>query len=1471
MGWSNGPKTWSELNARLSDGRRPSPGDLNRRADDASGQAPGDPNQPERSVPDDQTSVRDPTARLQVVQPDPSALGVPGRIDPRPPGANAGDSPAWSRKRQAYVAPSRLLTGRNEVSSHDLDATPYAELHCHSNFSFLDGASHPEELVEEAVRLGLTGLALTDHDGLYGVVRFAEAARAHGLPTVFGAELTLHLASSASSRVGEADPHGDHLVVLAADPVGYGRLSRAIAAAHLGAGEKGAPRLLIEQLAAMGEGSTVPFHEALTRGPAPESLVSGDTVLSSLQVTPLHQSVADDAAIRSAAGRHPAAWARQQLRAQITSARNDLQNTDSGHWRILTGCRKGAVPRALVDHGPHAAARELDRLIDVFGRTNVIVELWDHGDPLDSARNDGLAALATRAGVDLIATGNVHYASPARRPLATALAAVRARRSLDDIDPWLPAAAASHLRSGAEMARRLARYPGAVARAAEIARDCAFDLKLVAPNLPPYPCPGGLSEMAFLRRLAEEGAERRYGRRKGAAGTIAGEDSERVPGAYRQIDHELALIEYLGFAGYFLVVWDLVEFCRRSNIFCQGRGSAANSAVCYALGVTNADAVSLGLLFERFLSPERDGPPDIDIDIESDRREEVIQYVYARYGRENAAQVANVITYRARSAVRDMGKALGHAPGQLDAWGKQVDGWGRVRATADDPATDIPASVLALAAEVEDFPRHLGIHSGGMVICDRPVVEVVPVEWGRASIHNDAFLQTDPADPDDEPGDRSGVLSPDTPDSAVLTRCPTPSDRVSVPRPGAPIRRHPSTPSSGTGPLSRRNRVGAGTPATSTPLRTVLQWDKDDCAAAGLVKFDLLGLGMLSALHYGVDLIREFHGTPVELSQIPQEDDVYEMICRADTVGVFQIESRAQMATLPRLQPRAFYDLVVEVALIRPGPIQGGSVHPYIRRRNGLEPVTYLHPLLEKSLKKTLGIPLFQEQLMQMSIDVAGFSPSEADQLRQAMGSKRSSERMERLKARLYEGMRTNSIDEPTCDIIYDKLAAFANYGFPESHSVSFAYLVYASCWMKHHYPAAFCAALLQAQPMGFYSPQSLTADARRHGVVTLAPNIQHSEVRATCEWAVGVGERLPAPFSDAAPLASLDCSQHEWPDGVGERLPQSMGANHLPTSLGGVLPQHMGATSLPTAGTDERGYPTVQPAVRLGLAEVRHVGTALAEHIVAARGDAPGAGFAGLTDFVQRVSLRLGAPVPKLALEALATAGAFESFGLDRRRALWAAGALATAGADRLDGIVTGIDAPALPGMSVGETMASDLWATGVTPGTHPMLLVRDRLAAQGVLASDRLREVPHGTRIRVAGIVTHRQRPQTAGGTTFLNLEDESGLINIVCSKGLWDRSKRVARGAPALIVRGILERTETPSNSAALLRSAPLLATSILTPHQVLSVETRLARVSGDGTNDQNMETPGPPGVVLNLIADRIELLTLEVSPGPSRDFR
>jgi error-prone DNA polymerase len=1292
MGWSNGPKTWSELEARLSDGRLPGPhrtGDHQR----PSGGVPGRAGHPVGPTPEG--------------RPEGAVIG------------NGGDSPAWTRKRVAYEAPANPA-----ISAAKQHVVPYAELCCHSNFSFLDGASHPEELVQEAVRLGLTALAITDLDGLYGVVRFAEAARAHNMPTVFGVEFTIDTASSYANRVGRPDAVGDRLTVLATNPIGYARLARAVSTSHLAAGEKGAPQLSLTDLAAIGRGSTAAFHEALKNGPTPEQFVNVLNLTDHRAASVDGDAAALDAAVR----RHPA---NHQADKQLSKHADDL------HWHVLTGGADGAVCRALYNEGPRAAERELNRLVNLFGSTHVSVSIWDHGEPLDSARNDALADIAGRCGVDVVVSNMVRYATQDRRPLATALSAVKARRSLDEIDGWLPAASSAHLRSGAEQRRRFNRYPGAVERAVAIATQCTFDLQLVAPQLPPYPCPLEHNEMSWLRELTEVGARRRYGTR----------DHERVPGAYKQIDHELALIERLGFAGYFLIVWDLVEFCRRANIFAQGRGSAANSAACYALGITNADAVSLGLLFERFLSPERDGPPDIDIDIESGRREEVIQYVYARYGRENAAQVANVITYRSRSAIRDMGRALGHAPGQLDAWGKQVDGWGRVSKTAEQQDAErsngatkgevnrnaIPTAVLDLAAEVEDFPRHLGIHSGGMVLCDRPVVEVCPVEWGRFAT-----------------------------DAEIGAASQTPQDEQK------------STGQTG-GTLRRGSAAGK---ANATPLRTVLQWDKDDCAAAGLVKFDLLGLGMLSALHYGVDLIREHHGVDVDLALIPQEDAVYEMLCHADTVGVFQIESRAQMATLPRLQPRRFYDLVVEIALIRPGPIQGGSVHPYIRRRNGQEAVTYLHPLLEKSLAKTLGIPLFQEQLMQMSIDVANFTPSEADQLRQAMGNKRSPERMAKLRARFDEGCQSNGLAIDVIDILWDKLAAFANYGFPESHSVSFAYLVYSSSWMKYHYPAAFCAALLNAQPMGFYSPQSLTADARRHGVTILGPDINASNAAATLEW----------------------------PDSAAAVTPES----EVPT--------------LVHPGTDPS---IIQPSVRLGLSDVRHVGVALAERIETER-QANGP-YTHLGDVARRTE------ASTVAMQALATGGAFsclssdDGVALDRRRALWAVGAVAHDRPDRLAGMTTGADAPTLPGMDTVETMAADLWATGVTPDGYPTELLRDELTKVGVVASSQLRTVEHGRRVRVAGIVTHRQRPATAGGTTFVNLEDETGLINIIVSKQVWARYRQVAQGAGALLVRGRLERTET----------------------------------------NRDMRDTAP--VVINIVADRIDRLSMAVKPRPSRDFR
>jgi len=1148
----------------------------------------------ERALSDRQPAAKTPGPKTSAAQ----------RHAPEHPG-DGGDSPAWSRKRLPYEAPASVGSAERPRGS-----VPYAELHAHSNFSFLDGASHPEELVEEAARLGLEALALCDHNGFYGVVRFAEAARIVGIPTVFGAELTIETDATAagttrtrkkaiSPRTGQPDPEGRHLVVLARNPDGYARLARAISVAQM-AGEKNAPRISWAELAVTLRGN------------------SGGS------------------------------------------------GNNAGDHLILTGCRKGAVAAALVSDGPAAADRELRRLVDTFGRDNVAVEIWDHGDPLDGPRNDALVEIALRNHCEIVATNNVHYATPDQRRLATALSAVRARCSLDELDGWIPGGGTAHLRSGVEQAQRFARYPGVVDAAARLGIECAFDLRLVAPQLPPYPCPPGpdgrpLTEMQFLRELVAKGSERRYG----APGSTRIRKFEAMHGKnpQPQLDHELDLIESLGFAGYFLIVWDIVSFCEREKILCQGRGSAANSAVCYALGVTNADAIALGLLFERFLSPERDGPPDIDIDIESNRREEVIQYVYGRYGRSFAAQVANVITYRAKSSIRDMARALGYAPGQQDAWSKETDRWGSLPPVGTQAQHDmtVPDVVLEMAHEVLHAPRHLGIHSGGMVICDRPVIEVCPTEWGRME------------------------------------------------------------------------------------NRSVLQWDKEDCAAVGLVKFDLLGLGMLGAVHETLDLIREHHGIDIDLSQLPQDDDVYDMICAADTIGVFQIESRAQMATLPRLKPRTFYDLVVEVALIRPGPIQGGSVHPYIRRRNGLEPVTYLHPLLENSLAKTLGVPLFQEQLMQMAIDVAGFTPSEADQLRQAMGSKRSVERMERLQRRLYEGMAERGITDEVAAQIYDKLAAFASYGFPESHSVSFAYIVYSSCWLKYHYPAAFCAGLLRSQPMGFYSPHSLVQDARRHGVEVQRPDIAASGWQADLEPCEG--------------------------------------------STGGV-------------------------AVRLGLNYVRHIGDDLAQEIDAGRP------YGSIEDVARRGTSAKGG-LKRNVLEALATAGAFRSVdGLagaeseagGRRRDLWTAGAAASSSPERLAGIVVGLDAPQLPLMTAQEEAVADLWATGVAADGHPTRFVRPHLESLGVLTAIDLRTAEADRNVIVGGVVTHRQRPATAQGTMFINLEDETGLINVICSLGCWTRYRIVARRAPALMVKGRLERSEGVVNVIAhSIHTLPISATT------------------------------------------------------------
>ncbi|MCF2706191.1 error-prone DNA polymerase [Arcanobacterium haemolyticum] len=1074
---------------------------------------------------------------------------------------------------------------------------PYAELHCHSAYSFLDGASMPDELVTRAAELGLEALCLTDHNGFPGVIQLATAARHVGMPVAVGTELTL----GGNTERSSADPYGEHILLIARNANGYRSLSHTIGQAMLESGQRSRADYSLQQL---GERSR-------------------------------------------------------------------------GAWVALTGCRKGRIRRALEQEpgvwAPQKALNEVHRLIDAFGRDNVAMELTITGSPLDRERCELLVELARRSHIETVATGNVHYARPSDRPLADVLAATRANTTLNDLNPFLPANGA-YLRSGAQMLHLHRDHPRAVGAAAALGKECAFDLALVAPNLPPFPVPQGHSEASWLRELTEQRAVQRYGARAGNQ-------------AWRQIDHELDVITQLGFPGYFLIVEEIVNYCHTQGIWCQGRGSAANSAVCFALGITAVDAVRHKMLFERFLSPGRSGPPDIDIDIESGRREEVIQHVYERYGRTRAAQVANVITYRPRSAIRDAARALGYDHSQADYWAQGVEHKvsprkGRVSDPTKDrdaaivaeriakggrhvtfhswQTRDVPDDVAKLAAHLQHLPRHLGIHSGGMILCDRPIIDVCPVSWA------------------------------------------------------------------------------------AMPGRTVVQWDKDDCAEAGLVKFDLLGLGMLTALRISfTELSRHgvlaHDGQELGLHNLPQEDPgVYALLQAGDSVGVFQVESRAQISTLPRLKPQNFYDLVVEVALIRPGPIQGQSVSPYLRRRNGQEKITYLHPLLKPALERTLGVPLFQEQLMQITIDVAGFTPAQADRLRKAMGSKRSHERMAALRGELFAGMKERGIDETIAEEIFNKLEGFAEFGFPESHAFSFAYLVYASAWLKVHHPEQFYAGLLAAQPMGFYSPQSLVADARRHGVLVLPPDVNHSLVEA-----------------------------HVEPQEVRDYEPHKLVHAHA------------------------------DKAVRLGLSSIRGL-KKIGAKIVDERQNGK---FSSLPDLVQRCALS------RDDIEKLAASGACASLGIDRREGIWAAEALHDRAATNglyiqptIPGTETVGVLPDLPPMTDAETTHTDIATTGISTSFYPTQHIRESLTSRGVLRISDLTELPVGIRVKVAGIVTHRQRPRTANGITFLSLEDETGLLNVVCSHGLWERYSDVARRSGALVVRGMVERGDGALNFVA-----------------------------------------------------------------------
>ena len=883
----------------------------------------------------------------------------------------------------------------------------YVELHAHSCFSLLDGASSPEALVARAWSLGHPALALTDHDDLGGAVRFAQAARERGIGGLIGVELS----------VG-----AQHLVLLAESAAGYANLATLVTRARMDR-PRGEPAVPLELVARHADGLLA-----------------------------------------------------------------------------LTGCPRGEVPSLLAAGDEAGARRAAFRLRDVFG-DRLYVECWNHGLAEERRTVAGLMALAKALGRPWLVTNDVHYAAPEGRMVHDLLVALRHGVPLDQLGTRLRPNGEWYLKSAAQMRRRWRHAPEGLRATRAAAERCAFRLEQLRPSLPDFPLPPGVSADEYLARLTYQGADERWG-------AVLSEAQRR------QLVHELSLIARLGLAGYFLIVWDIVRFARRQGILVQGRGSAANSAVCYCLGITAVDPIRMQLLFERFLSEGRAEPPDIDLDVAHRERERVLQYVYERYGREHAAMVCEQITWRGRSAVRDAARALGFSADQA----------GALAALSDRFSAKATAEALRGTGTADAYTQGVdGCGGGGDVaahVLGQQMVGGTEAATKARAVKEEARRVFDPhasGSPEERRNPTTSLVG-STDGASVLRKAGLdPDDRrvaliADLVEGLHQLPRHRSIHVGGF--VLTREPLSGVVPIepASMPDRTVIQWEKDDLDPVGLVKIDILGLGMLTLLQDCFLYIRQTRGVTLDLASIPPDDQaVYDVLCRGDTVGLFQVESRAQMNTLPRMQPRCFYDLVVEVALIRPGPIQGDMVHPYLRRRAGLEPVTYLHPALEPVLARTLGVPLFQEQGMQVAITAAGFTPAEADELRRAMGHKRSHERMHDIGERLTEGMARNGIDPEVGRHIYQQINAFADYGFPESHAASFALLVYASAWLRHYYAPEYTAAILNAQPMGFYSPGTLIEDARRHGV----------EVRAV-DVTVSAWETTLEPVPDKAPAIRL-------------------------------------------------------------------------------------------------------------------------------------------------------------------------------------------------------------------------------------------------------------------------------------------------------------------------------------------------------------
>ncbi len=1005
-------------------------------------------------------------------------------------------------------------------------------------------------------------------------------------------------------------------------------------------------------------------------------------------------------------------------RGQPAVTMDDLAGHAAGLF-ALTGCPSGWVP-SLVAAGRHDDACDAAAmLLDIFDR-RVAIECWDHGLAEERETSRGLIEIAHALGVPWVVTNDVHYARARDRIVQDVLSCLRHDRTLDTMGTRLRPSGEWYLKSAAQLRRRWRHAPEGIRATLAVAERCGFRMEHLEPTLPAFPLPPGVSADEYLARLVEQGAHERW----------AGRRTEKHDA---QITHELAMIAKLGLAGYFLIVWDIVRFARREGVLCQGRGSAANSAVCYCLGITAVDPIKLGLLFERFLSEERREAPDIDIDFAHRDREKVIQYVYEKYGREHAAMVCEQISYRGRSAVRDAARVLGFSVEQAE----------KLCVVADRYSARATAEALRGATDEEAVARAAGQQM---------------VSGTEAKTHADRVKQSAKA------SSRADYMDPHAEMTHNERRNPTTATRP-APRDASPVELAGMDPSDkrvralveivdGLHQLPRHRSIHVGgfvltqeplstvvpiEPA-SMPDRTVIQWEKDDLDPVRLVKIDLLGLGMLTLIQDCLKYVRATRGVTIDLGQLDMTDpSVYDDLCRADTIGVFQVESRAQMSTLPRLKPRKFYDLVVEVAIIRPGPIQGDLVHPYLRRRAGEEEVTYPHPSLQPILERTLGVPLFQEQGMQVAIACAGFSASEADSLRRAMGHKRSHERMAAICQRMIDGMRANGIPEQTAMSIYNQINAFADYGFPESHAASFALLVYASAYLRHYYAPEFTAAILNAQPMGFYAPGTLVEDAKRHGVVVRPVNAMRSAWDATLE-------------------------------------------------------------SIEARSTKQQARSTRNesraPAVRLGFRSVRGLGPKAQTILEAAL--ASGGPFTSIEDFVRRTRFDRRA-LRHLAESGAFDCFVPNEPDLRRRRAaLWQvleaargeAGPLAPSrrGADSASPAAT--PSP-LPAMSAAELTEADYRMTGISLNGHPMSHLRTLLAPNGIRTAKQIvTRGRDGERIAVGGLVICRQRPGTAKGFVFLTLEDETGTVNVIVTPKRFERQALLIARSPLLLVRGVLQ---------------------------------------------------------------------------------